>query len=529
MRTDLPVVGAFEVVEGAPADPVPARTTVSPRWFLAPVGVAVLNIAWFAPFPGRTLMGDDLELLLEARSGGYASDFVKAFSQVGAEKFRPIVTAILAVFTDAFGINFTSYRTANLVLQGFNVCLVGLIAWRLSKRSWAIAVTAMVLVTISRFNTYFVLQIYGVMEGLALTFVLATILAVMEVYRTASRRALLAASLCYLLATFTHERYIVLGPFLVLATLLAPVPFRSRSRRALWAVLPVLVAFSNVAVKVWALKINYFTAGGGEDVGFTPGQTATFMGRALLNILGFNSGPDYLSGKNMHALGALGTVLGLALTVPAALAFAALLRSEAPALREGRVVALRKYVLAASLLAPLLLAASISFRQEYRWLYTPFVVLVLGISWMLGQVPVGRRLRMGLVAAVFLGGVAVDGYYRRHVENTYFFDGLRTADSVRSEILGRHRSDLDVATVFIFSHDDPTLPGWYLRGDGFFKIYAPGSDLDVRLVTAIDTPGVVTDVRSRVLAFDYRYDSVVDVTTEFFALRGAELAHAQPG
>ena len=35
-----------------------------------------------------------------------------------------------------------------------------------------------------------------------------------------------------------------------------------------------------------------------------------------LNIVGFNTGPDYLAGRNMHSLGALGFWLGASFLVP---------------------------------------------------------------------------------------------------------------------------------------------------------------------------------------------------------------------
>lgn len=523
MPSELRVADPVPDVDMARSLPAAERSATVVPVLLGLATVAALNIAWFAPFPGRTLMGDDLELVLEARSGGYASDLVRALWLSGAEKFRPVLTVVLAVLTDAFGVDFTAYRIANLVLQIGNVFLVGLLAWRLSGRSRPIALAAMVIVTLSRFNIYFVMQIYGVMEGLALTFVLVMLLAVIRAYETSSRRSLAVASLCYFLAIFTHERYIVLAPFLVAATLLMSDTFRRRRDRFLWAALPLLVAFSNYGVKTWALKIHYFTAGGGQQVKFAPGQALTFMERGLLNLVGFNTGPDYLSGRNMHSLGALGVVVGLLFLAPLTVLLVATVLRDIPGRLRGRVVVLRKYVLAGLLFGPLLFSASISFRQEYRWLYAPFVALVLGASWMLGRVPPGRLLPGLAVAAVVLGAVGVDGYYRRYAENTYFFAGLETADSIRTEILDRHSAQLDSATVFILTHDDLTLTDWYLRGGRYFELYAPGRNRDIRLVGSMETAATAENVRGTVLAFDYRTDSVVDVTSDFLRLHGSTL------
>ena len=481
--------------------------------------VAALNVAWFAPFPGRTLMGDDLELLIEARTGGYASDVVRSFSQVGFGKFRPVVTFILAILTDAFGTDFTAYRMVNLGVQTLNVFLVGLLAWRLSRRSWPVTLGAAVAVTVSRFNMYFALQVYGVMEGLALTFILTMLLAVVSAYASQNRRMLSAASLCFFLALFTHERYIVLAPFLVAATLLIPGTFTKRRDRLVLAAVPLAVAAFNIGVKTWLLKINYFTGAAGQDVAFAPGQTMTFMLRGLLNLVGFNTGPDYLSGKNMHSLGALGVVLGMLFLAPVSVLLIATVWRDTPDILR-RVVVWRKYLLAGLLIVPLLISASISFRQEYRWLYSPFVVLVLGISWMLGRMPRGQLLRGLTIAAVFLAAIGVDGYYRTHAENMYIFGQLKTADSLRKEIVERHSAQLDSATVFLVTHDSATLTDPKVRGGAFFDYYAPGRKRDIRFVPSLEEAVAATGVRPTLLAFDYRGDSVVDVTGDLLRLEG---------
>lgn len=483
------------------------------------VPVALLNVVWFTSFSGRTLMGDDLDLLLQSRTpGGYASDFLGAFTQTGADKFRPVVTVLLSVTTDLFRGSFQAYRNLNLVLQVVNVGLVGLLAWRFGKRNCLVAVSAMTMVTISRFNVYFVLQVYGLMEGLAVTFLLAMLLCVHRFYESERRRPLILANFCFFLVVFTHERFIVLAPFLVVATLLSPATFGSMRERVAWAAAPLGVAVFNVAVKVYGLGIDFFTGTGGQEVDLGLAQILVFLRRAVLNVLGFNTGPDYLSGRNMHSLGVLGVCLGVVFVL--ALCVAGLLAAVQWA-REGsdRRGATRAWLLGASLLGPLLLSASITFRQEFRWLYAPYTVLVVGVSWVLGRLAPRPRTQVLATLAVLVSGLTVDGYYRHHVENTYFFGGLRVADSVRQEIIDRHRRELTSSTVFLVTHGDPVVEGWYLRGGGFFSIYAP--DADVRLVPSLTAVGAADGVRPRVLAFEIRGEMATDVTDQLPAIRRA--------
>lgn len=475
--------------------------------------VALLNLVWFSSLPGGTLMGDDLDLLLQSRtSGGYASSFWVSLTETSADKFRPVVTVVLYALTQVFDASFHSYRYVALILQILNVGLVGLLAWRLSKRSWVISVTAMVLVTVSRFNVYFVLQVFGVMEGLAVSFLLGMLLAVHRCYETGRRRPLLAASFLYLLVVFTHERFIVLGPFLLLANLLAPVTFRSWKERLAWASLPVAVASFNIVVKSIILGIDFFTGPGGQDVSLGQGQVMVHLRRAALNVIGFNTGPDYLSGRNMHALGVVGIGLGMAFAAVVAVVGVWSLARLRRRLAKGELVALRPYGLGLACLLPLLLSASITFRQEYRWLFSPYVVLILALSWALGGEAGRRHTRVLATIAVLATGLAVDGYYRRHVDNTYFFAGLRTADSIRREVIDQHRAELGTSTIFIVTNGDRVVQEWYLRDGGFFKIYGDGMADDVRFVDSVEVARATSNVRSNVLAFDFRGDRVVDVT-----------------
>lgn len=478
--------------------------------------VLLLNLLWFTSFSGRTLMGDDLDLLLQARSpGGYASSFLGAFTQTGADKFRPVVTAVLSILTDVFGESFTAYRNVNLALHLLNVGLVGLLGWRLAKRNWLVAATAMTLVTVSRFNVYFVLQVYGLMEGLAVLFLVAMMLFFHRFYQTKGRRPLIFANACFFLIVFTHERFIVLAPFLVVATLLGPMSFRSLRERVGWAGLPIGIALFNSVVKVYGLGIEFFTGPGGQEVDLGPGQILVFLRRALLNVVGFNTGPDYLSGRNMHSLGPLGVWLGVVFLV--ALAAAAVLVAVKWA-REGgdRRGAARVWILAISLFGPLLVSASITFRQEFRWLYAPYVVLIVGASWALGRISPRSRTQVLATLAILISGLAVDGYYRRHVENTYFFGGLRLADSVRREIVDRPRRELTSSTIFLVTHGDPVVEGWYLRGGGFFAVYAP--DADVRMISSLTAAGTAQGVRPAVLAFEVQGDVAIDVTDRLPAI-----------
>lgn len=469
-------------------------------------GVLGLGFLWLAywHFGFRSVMGDDLDLLVRARTpGGYASDFWRSFTQTGGEKFRPGVTPVLSLMTHGLGGDFTAWRVVTLVLFSLDGALVGVLAWRLS-RSYVLAGLTVLAALFSRFASYFALQGYGVMESLAMLWVLVALLCVQTAWERRSPRLLTAASLGYLLALFTHERFIVLAPFLVTVALLAPWPL-SRARRLGIAVLPLAVAALNYAVKTWVLHIDFFTSGGSANA-TSPGGIARFVVSAALNTVGYNEGPTYLSGNDAHSLGARGILIAFALFVP----LVALAGVHARAhLWHARPAAFVPLAIGTSLYLPLLLSASIQTRQEYRWLYAPFVVLVLGVAWVAGQLPRGSRLAW-LPLLALVGSLTVDATYRHWLPNTYYFAGQETADSVRSVVIDAHRTELADSTVILIGNDE-VFRTWYMGSGSFFDIYAPGhgpvlfakSDVEARAMAAAAT---------HPLAFLFQTDHVVAVT-----------------
>ena len=459
----------------------------------------------YGGYGGETLMGDDLDLLVQSRTpGGYASDFWASFLQTGSEKYRPVVTPLLAVAADVFDGDYGNWIAFNTLLLAVNGVLVGVLAWRLSRRSLAVAALAVVAVLASRFASYFVLQGYGIMESVALMCVLGTVLLAHFAWERGSAGLLASASGGYLLATFAHERYIVVAAFLMTVAVLLPSRI-SIVRRAALIALPVAVALFNYGVKTYALGIEFFTGGGGQAATTDTFSIARFMLAGLLNTVGYNAGPSYLSGQNALELGMTGVLVSAFLLVPLTV-----LVLDHLVTGVQRWSHLRPVVLGLSLYVPLLLSASITFRQEYRWLYGPFVVLVLGVAWLAGRLP--ARAPLALLPLVVLGGsLTVDAFYRPALPTTYYFAGQATADSVQEVVIERHRAELASSAIVLVTHGDRTFQDWYLRGGAFFDVYAEGAHGPVIFVDELSALAADAAPGLPKLVFEFKGDRVEEL------------------
>ena len=138
---------------------------------------------------------------------------------------------------------------------------MGLIVYRFGGRHKLIALAAAVMVLFARFNFYYVLQLYGLVEKVGPSLLLVVYFSV-RAYLSKSSRVFIYPSLFFFFLIFTHERYMVVVGFLVLLTLLAPGAFKNWRSRLLWTGLPLLVLFSNFFVKSFLLHVGFIAEAG---------------------------------------------------------------------------------------------------------------------------------------------------------------------------------------------------------------------------------------------------------------------------
>ena len=222
---------------------IPDRT--GPRWLILGLASALLAFLWFGRNTHEALMGDDLILLKLSREGVFAGDFLHAFSDVAADKWRPLVTATQSLVLRAFDGSYQDWVYLLTLLQWVNVMAATALAWVMSGRRWSVAVVFAVALVTSRFNTYFVWQTFGLMEGMALLATIACIAGARMAWRTGSARWMLAMVLAATAASLCHERYLCLIGFVALVALLTPSALRMTHRFA-WACAAVMIGVAQL-------------------------------------------------------------------------------------------------------------------------------------------------------------------------------------------------------------------------------------------------------------------------------------------
>ena len=423
--------------------------------------IGVLTFLWFAFLPAGIIMGDDLRLVYAAQHGGYASTPIDGFLHAELGTYRPLLALIFALIVPLFGLNFALYQALNTLVEVGCALVLGAIAYRVSRGNVVVALSGAVAFIFSRFAYYSIGQVFGLMEGLGLLLTLLLVADVVSAYRKEEFSFLVRAALWFCLVVFIDERFVVSLPFLLLAVLLFPQRREIRSFRIVGlCAVPVVIVAINVALKTFVFR-SHFLQANGFAIAFNPDSILQFAFAGLLNVIGFNVGPAYLSAQDVSNAGYMGYLLGLLVAIPFGLAAFALMQSfRRPGKRRERM---RYTLLWLTLFVPLLISASVGSRQEFRWLYAAYAVALLGLAAIAGNFPERRRAISICAGCLVVGTIASAIFYRTYIGNIYFVNTERAAEQV-VDIVGKRNDD----PVVVVTNDDPTIEQWVFMEREFF-------------------------------------------------------------
>lgn len=457
----------------------------------------------FSPYRFTTLAGDDLYMYVESnRPGGALSTIFGSIWDHGAGKWRPLPQIVLSPLLDLLGESFWKYQVLNeLLLAGTSILVVMIIA-NVSKSLSPIAVVAGIVPLISNFNLYYVLQVLGIMEFLALACFLLALLKLSNLRKPLTVTYVLAGNLFFFLSIHSHERYILVIPSIVLLTFFR-IERAPLKRRFLLSCLPILSVSFNYFMKTQVFGMNFLTGAGGTNISSSTVDIPGFFWKATLNIFGYNIGPDYLSSKNASDLGSTSILLCLGWAVPAIylLTKAALTLCKKLGHRSIPVL-----LVVLGTLLPLLLSASIAFRQEFRWLMAPHVALIILVAIATSYLMKTSKA-IGVVFIIAMVGVVSNSlFYAQYSRSTYFFMTQQFNDSAYDRIFVDYGDQLDQITFVVVGFDDPTYT-WATASGQFFRAYARELGVedfvDVREVSDLAEVSSLENIRPRQIFLQY--------------------------
>ena len=163
------------------------------------------------------------------------------------------------------------------------------------------------------------------------------------------------------------------------------------------------------------------------------------------------------------------------------------------------------------LTASLLLVASITIRQEYRWLYAPWAVCLVYFCYQYARLPWRRATAVVVLVLLCLAMLGMDRYYRQHEANVFFVYGERIADSARVATVGRYGQAMADKTVYLEKSDEVD---WIVGHDLLLSPYLGSGYRRIVWVDSFESfnAATVDPSRSVFLRLDWPQRRLVDVT-----------------
>jgi len=426
--------------------------------------IAWLTIeAWFNPLQFKVLAGDDL-FLLEPSLKSY---FACVHWLASYFKFRPIVSlAIWAVVHLSHG-DANKIASVAIAIHALNALIFFLLAYRLLRLSLALSIGLTFIAILNRFTANIISPGSGVAEGIAMTALLCIVVISMRfIERPTIRHAALLAFL-FLIIVHVHERFLALACPLVLIAI--GVWNRARVSAVMVTIGVAASSLLNFAIKTFWLGTPILIGGETRPIDFNIAQIGSFLWHGALNLVGINSGPDYLSLEDFSKSPFWIQLVSVAAAVVSCCLVAKIVRNAIllPAGEERKAAFLRLgfYV---STTALLLLSASITFRQEYRWLYNPYLIFLclLGLG-------VRRAPRVGpwshlLMTCLLVLSISREIYLRQRLPNLFYFYAEQVASNLFCTL--QHVSDIREKDVVLIRGEVPSHE-WIFLGNKFSLTY----------------------------------------------------------
>lgn len=462
----------------------------------------------------------------------------------------------------------------------FNIVLNSIIAWSLyrifvkvsgGRKFVSLALAAAYL--LSRMSYYQIGQFYGLMESLGLWAAVWLLYGVYVYVNEKRASAYFWANGLYFLASFIHERYMVLLPVLLLGLVFgrwagirekrsrewsAGSPEeeevrrdagRSRSRASRsgsprtgrsggpgtgrkpgasssgasgWLLLAVTAA---TAVLIQVIRL--FTIGtlspagtGGTDVAdtFKISDAIAHAWEQVAFVFGRNSGPDYLCIEPFAK--APSDIRFLILASNAVLGLAVLIFLICMIRDRGRVLAHgRNLVLFLAFIALCIGSSSVTIRVEMRWVYVVYAAALLVLAYMTSLMGSAGFLAILYAALIF----PAETYYREHWSNLYLWPDQMKYNSLAEETVEKYGDDIFDKQVYIIRD---TYEISEFTAETFLKVYdrdGKGKNTELRFIDSdFDLPEITDDMV--ILGEDPEANGFQDVT-EFVKNRRFNLAY----
>ena len=460
------------------------------------VATLVIIYLYFLKWKTNTAYGDDLFIYREYLKLHTFSEKINL--PVPNGKYRPLHGMSISFLIELFQKNLNGYYFFNVAIQTINALLFASIL-NLFLKSPFFALLLGLTVGLSRLFYFNIAQLLngGALEGLAMVFFLAFLYFLCKAFISnggprQKSKALLASIVFANLSIYTHERYIILFPFIILAVFLSPslkeINLRTRTILSSAALISLVL---NVVIKKSVFSLPFFVGTAGTNIEFSFSSAVSFFFEAILTLFQINSGPEYLVGIPFWALPRLNKILALVFaagTIAIFILYFVQVRNFFQLKQKDGQSGFFDFLLLSLLGIMLLIPATITIRLEQRWLEASFSIFILLVIIALNNLTFKYIRKNYALLSFFILFLWTDfNYLSKGGDNFSMSYSAKLASGVKQAIdngtLSHNTDQLYIWEKLRRENDEQAI--WWVLGGGYFFEFYQGKPKQISFADSI--------------------------------------------
>jgi len=501
-------------------------------WIAGIILVPVIIYFYFLKWKTGTIYGDDLYMYIGFNS---ANGFNEKFHYlISSNKFRPVNEIVFTILINLFQKNLDAYYLFNIAIQAINTLILARLL-NLFLKSPLLSLLFGLLLGLSRFSFYNISQLFngGALEGLAITFYLLCVFYLVQasLYKEKSveqkRKDIIKSILYANLCMYTHERYIVLFPFIILMVFLFPasksLTLKQKGNLGILAVLSVAI---NIIIKKYILAMPFFVGTGGTNISFSFTDAMYYFADGVRSIFQINSHPDYLTGLPFAFLSNHYKIFALAIAAIISILFILFL-IRGLSNKKYSDTNLFLFISLIILFIASMTPAIITIRLEQRWLQASFAIFLILIIIALSELKFKNKF-VNLCCCLIFTSIFQwsDFHYMNKGASILYMNSAQKTASFFKYAIENNTIHPNTKNIYLYlnqrNHNGENEISWSIANGGICEFYQNNNkniyyvdSVFERINTQSDTSLIHFNKNSDQIV--YLKDSIIDITPQFLS------------
>ncbi|WP_157256756.1 hypothetical protein [Paenibacillus sp. Soil750] len=271
-----------------------------------------------------------------------------------------------------------------------------------------------------------------------------------------------------LLLVFTHERYLILTPVIIVLVIFKNGIKTDWNRKIKYSIVSVLPFVGNLLIKSF-MDSKILSGTGGTTVEFHLKLIVGFIKTGFVNMIGFNDGPNYLSGQPFQESTNItiwtSILISTIILLTMILYVVHILKQKETSNKTRELLICLLVVLT---VGALVFISSITIRLEFRWLYAPYAAFLIFIAYSINKSIASSYLKYTVLILLVVFTFRNDAYYKEKMKDTFFVGYQTFMNSMYDETIGKYGTSLSNYKIYILRDG---MLDWPLYGQLYFQFY----------------------------------------------------------